>query len=79
MALTIWLILAICLTLYLKGQENSRTIATGGLLTALVVIAFVGKMWTDNAWNELYTSTFDITYLSLGLPFYVIEAMSVKR
>ncbi len=79
LALTIWLTLAICLTLYLKGQENSRTIATGGLLTALVVIAFVGKMWTDNAWNELYTSTFDITYLSLGLPFYVIEAMSVKR
>jgi hypothetical protein len=73
LALIIWLILAVGITLYLKDQQNSRTITTAGLLTALVVIAFVGKMWTENAWNELYTSTFDITYLSLGLPFYALH------
>jgi hypothetical protein len=30
-------------------------------------------MWMENAWCDLYTSTFDITYLSLGLPFYALH------
>jgi hypothetical protein len=64
--------MAVGITLYVKDKETARVQATGLVLTLLVVIAFVNKMWTENVWTELYTSTFDITYLSLGLPFYAI-------
>ena len=71
-SLVIWLVMAVGITLYVKDKETARVQATGLVLTLLVVIAFVNKMWTENVWTELYTSTFDITYLSLGLPFYAI-------
>jgi hypothetical protein len=73
--LVLWTIIAIGWTIHRKDQEDLRVLNTGGLLTLLVVMAFIGKMWTDGAWGELYSSTFDITYLSLGLPFYVLEVM----
>ena len=75
LSLIIWLAMAVGLTIYLKGKESARTLATGLVLTMLVTIAFVSKMWMDNVWGELYKSTFDITYLSLGLPFYVLVAV----
>lgn len=71
-SLVIWLVMAVGITLYVKDKETARVQATSLILTLLVVIAFVNKMWTENVWTELYTSTFDITYLSLGLPFYAI-------
>ena len=74
LSLIMWLAIAVGLTLYLKGKESARTLTTGVVLTMLVAIAFVSKMWMDNVWGDLYKSTFDITYLSLALPFYVLEA-----
>lgn len=68
----LWVTLAIGWTLYTKGEHRLRVISTGLILTTLVVMAFIGKMWTNNAWGELYSSTFDITYLSMALPFYTI-------
>ena len=61
------------MVLYVKGKESARVLTTGLVLTCLVVLAFVCKMWMENAWCDLYTSTFDITYLSLGLPFYALH------
>jgi hypothetical protein len=74
LSLVIWLVIAVGTTIYFKGKESTRVLTTALGLTMLVAIAFVIKMWTENVWGELYTSTFDITYLTLGLPFYIIVA-----
>lgn len=74
LSLVIWLVIAVGTTIYFKGKESTRVLTTALVLTMLVAIAFVIKMWTENVWGELYTSTFDITYLTLGLPFYIIVA-----
>jgi hypothetical protein len=72
LALALFAIIAILITIYNRGDQRCLHITIGGLLTGLVVIAFVETMWVDHAWNALYTSKFDITYLSLGLPFYAM-------
>jgi hypothetical protein len=64
---------AICITIWMHGRMNYRTIITGLLLTSLVAMAFVEKMWKENLWTELFSSTFDITYLSVALPFYILH------
>ena len=63
---------AIGVTIWMHGRMNYRTIITGLLLTSLVVMSFVGKMWKENLWTELFSPTFDITYLSVALPFYIV-------
>jgi hypothetical protein len=73
LSMVLWLVLAVWMVLYVKGKESARVLTTGLVLTCLVVLAFVCKMWMENAWCDLYTSTFDITYLSLGLPFYALH------
>jgi hypothetical protein len=64
---------AIGITIWMRGRMNYRTIITGLLLTSLVAMAFVEKMWKENLWTELFSSTFDITYLSVALPFYILH------
>ena len=78
LALGIFAAIAICITIYQKGDLRMRHIVTGGLLTCLVVIAFVEKMWIEHVWNALYTSMFDITYLSVALPFYIIALSRIE-
>ena len=78
LALGLFAVIAIGITLYQKENLGMRHIVTGGLLTCLVVIAFVEKMWIEHAWNALYTSMFDITYLSVALPFYIIAISQIK-
>ena len=78
LALGLFAVIAIGITLYQKENLGMRHIVTGGLLTCLVVIAFVEKMWIEHAWNALYTSMFDITYLSVALPFYIIALSRVE-
>ena len=78
LALGLFAAIAISITIYLKGDLRMRHIVTGGLLTCLVVIAFVEKMWIEHAWNALYTSMFDITYLSVALPFYIIALSRIE-
>ena len=63
---------AIGVTVWMHGRMNYRTIITGLLLTSLVVMSFVEKMWKENLWTELFSPTFDITYLSVALPFYIV-------
>lgn len=75
-ALLIFIVIAVAITLYMKGDKQMRLPITGGLLTCLVTIAFLEKMWTKNLWNELFAPTFDITYLSMALPFYLVEIAS---
>ena len=67
----IFSIIAIGGTIWMRGRIAHRWIVTGFLLTSLVTMAFVEKMWQQNLWNGLYTSAFDITYLSIALPFYI--------
>lgn len=64
---------AIGISIWMRGRMNYRTIITGLLLTSLVAMAFVEKMWKENLWTELFSSTFDITYLSVALPFYILH------
>lgn len=72
MVLLIFAVIAILVTLCIKGNNKHLPAATGVLLTMLVGLAFVEKMWLQNLWGGLFTSTFDITYLSTALPFYII-------
>lgn len=81
LALGLFAAIAIGITISQKENLQQRHVVTGGLLSCLVVIAFVEKMWMEHAWDALYSSMFDITYLSLALPFYImaISRYEVKR
>ena len=79
-SLLIFTAIAVSITLYMKEDRRMRLTITGGLLTCLVTIAFFEKMWAENLWKELFSPTFDITYLSMALPFYLVEiASSCKK
>ena len=69
--LFLFALIAISTTIYIKGNTKYRMAYTGILLTILVVMAFVEKMWQHNLWTELFSPAFDITYLSVALPFYI--------
>ena len=69
--LLLFAIIAIAITIYQKGSIKHRTAYTGLLLTTLVTMAFIEKMYQQNLWKDLYSSAFDITYLSTALPFYI--------
>lgn len=69
--LFLFAIIAIAFTIYMKGGIKHRVAYTGLLLTLLVVMAFVEKMYQQNMWFELFSPAFDITYLSTALPFYI--------
>jgi hypothetical protein len=71
LVLLIFACLAIGITIWQRGQLSQRLATTGLLLTTLVTMAFVEKMWQQDQWTELFSSTFDITYLSVALPFYI--------
>lgn len=69
--LFVFAMIAIAMTIYLKENKTYRNALTGMILNVLVVMAFVEKMWQQNLWDALYSSAFDITYLTIGLPFYI--------
>ena len=69
--LFVFAMIAIAMTIYLKENKTYRNAFTGMILNVLVVMAFVEKMWQQNLWDALYSSAFDITYLTIGLPFYI--------
>ncbi len=71
-ALILFATIAILITIYMRGDQQTRLPITGGLLTCLVSIAFIEKMWKEDLWNQLFDSTFDITYLAVALPFYIL-------
>ncbi len=68
----IFVIIALGITIYLGEDQRTRLAITGGLLTLLVCIAFIEKMWREDLWNGLYSSSFDITYFSIALPYYIV-------
>lgn len=72
LSLAVFAVIAIAMTVYTQSSEQLRLPMTGALLTSLVVIAFMEKMWREHLWTELYSSSFDITYLSVALPFYIL-------
>lgn len=71
LVLCIFAIIAIAATLLMKNKLQYRFICTGVILSILVSLAFVEKMWQENLWGGLFSSAFDITYLSTALPFYI--------
>lgn len=73
LVLAVFAIIALSITLYIKGNNKYISAATGVVLTTLVAMAFVEKMWQEQLWGDLFSSAFDITYLSVALPFYIIH------
>ena len=73
-----WLVLllfafvAVASVVYASRKNKSLYLLIAYLLNFLVVTAFVEKMILHDAWGELFSSMFDITYLSVALPFYVL-------
>jgi hypothetical protein len=71
LVLLMFAIIAILMVVLLREKTTYRLAVTGLLLTTLVAMAFLEKMWQHTLWDELFSSTFDITYLSVALPFYI--------
>lgn len=71
--LLLFALIAVATTCIMQGKTSYVFAATGLLLTILVVMSFVEKMWQLNLWNGLFSSAFDITYLSTALPYYIIH------
>ena len=76
LVLLIFACLAIGITIWMREKMTYRWAITGFLLTSLVAMAFIEKMWKENLWTELFSSTFDITYLTVALPFYIMHIAS---
>ncbi len=71
LVMLVFAFIAISTTIVMRKRFEYRLIITGFILTSLVIISFIEKMWKQNLWSELFSSTFDITYLSVALPFYI--------
>lgn len=71
--LLVFAVIAIAMTIYLKENQTYRAALTGLILNILVAMAFVEKMWQQHLWDALYSSAFDITYLTIGIPFYIVH------
>lgn len=70
--LLLFVIVAIVSVIYATRKNKSLYLLTAYLLNFLVVTAFVEKMILNDAWGKLFSPMFDITYLSVALPFYVL-------
>lgn len=70
--LLLFVIVAIVSVIYATRKNKSLYLLIAYLLNFLVVTAFVEKMILNDAWGKLFSPMFDITYLSVALPFYVL-------
>ena len=66
----IFALVAIAWTVYKKDHLQHFHFAAGGLLTILVVLAF-GYDIVRTGNGDLYSSSYDITYFNMALPFYL--------
>lgn len=70
-ALLLFALSAMIIVYHQGANLGLRLFICGGLLNLLVVLAFISTMWQNNAWCELYSSMFDISYFLMALPFYI--------
>lgn len=66
----IFALVAIAWTVYKKDHLQHFHFAAGGLLTILVMLAF-GYDIVRTGNGDLYSSSYDITYFNMALPFYL--------
>ena len=71
--LLLFALIAIPLVLVAERKKIALFLLIGVLLNALVVFVFVEKMMVLQAWTQLFTPMFDLTYLSAALPFYILQ------
>lgn len=71
--LLLFAIVAVFSVIYASKKGVSLYLLVAYLLSFLVVTAFVEKMILNDAWEKLFSPMFDITYLSVALPFYVLH------
>jgi hypothetical protein len=72
LVLLLFAIVAVFSVIYASKKGVSLYLLVAYLLNFLVVTAFVEKMILNDAWEKLFSPMFDITYLSVALPFYVL-------
>lgn len=72
LVLLLFAIVAVFSVIYASKKGVSLYLLVAYLLSFLVVTAFVEKMILNDAWEKLFSPMFDITYLSVALPFYVL-------
>ena len=65
-------LIAIGWTIYIKDRLQKFNFYAGGLLTILVVFAFIATLIQTGNYN-IYSSQYDITYFNMALPFYILE------
>jgi len=71
--LLLFALIAIPFVLVAERKKYDLYLVIGGLLNALVIFAFAEKMMVLQAWTQLFTPMFDLTYLSAALPFYMLQ------
>lgn len=72
LVLLLFAVIAISSVVYASRNNKPLYLLVAYLLNFLVVTAFVEKMIIHNAWGELFSPMFDITYFSVALPFYTL-------
>ena len=70
LVLVLFATIAIVWTIYKKDRLQYFYLQAGGLLTLLVLMTFTYNMIISGDYH-LYSSTYDISYFNMALPFYV--------
>ena len=68
----VFAVIAVSWTLYKKSDMQHFGLHVGSLLAILVIVTFAWNMFaTGNC--QLYSSAYDITYLNMSMPFWILE------
>jgi hypothetical protein len=68
--------IGIFLSLNWKDNIGTYALHTACLLILLVVVTFIHNMYRNNNWDQLFESSYDITYFNMCLPFLIVAIIN---
>ena len=68
--------IGIFLSLNWKDNIGTYALHTACLLILLVVVTFIHNMYNNNNWDQLFESSYDITYFNMCLPFVIVAIIN---
>lgn len=70
--------LGLWLSLRWKSSMRLYMFNTAMILLCLVIVTFMHNMYLNNNWDELFMSSYDITYFNMSLPFLMLAMFDEK-
>lgn len=52
---------------------------TAVMLVLLVLVTFVHNMYVDGNWDQLFESTYDISYFNMSMPFIIVSMLPLQK